>query len=275
VHFFFEKYALDTDRRELRQGAELIALEPQVFDLLVYLVQHRDRVVSKDDLIEGVWGGRIVSESTLTSRITATRKAVGDSGEEQRLIRTMPRKGIRFVAEVRESAGLGSAKTSPRASILCAAPPRQDIHFCMTSDGVRIAYAELGSGPALVKTANYLTHLEYDWQSPVWSPFLHALANRHRLTRYDTRGNGLSDWDVEDISFEAFIRDLETVVDAAKLQRFALLGSQRSIPQRLKAGSRVTAAKSTAASTSELRTSHAAEYRRLTIGRTNSVSTAA
>src|SRR5215813_6956788 len=96
---------LDTDRRELRRGADAIAIEPQVFDLLVYLVENRDRVVSRDDLIASVWGGRIVSESTLATRINAARKALGDSGIEQKLIRTIARKGVRFVGEVRESAG--------------------------------------------------------------------------------------------------------------------------------------------------------------------------
>ena len=92
---------LDTDRRELRRGSERIAVEPQVFDLLIYLLENRDRVVSKNDLIASVWGGRIVSESTLTSRINAARKAVGDSGVKQRVIRTVARKGIRFVGDVR------------------------------------------------------------------------------------------------------------------------------------------------------------------------------
>ena len=99
--FLFANHVLDTDRRELHRGSQPIAVEPQVFDLLVYLVENRDRVVSKDDLIASVWGGRIVSESTLTSRINAVRKAVGDSGEHQKLIRTIARKGLRFVAEVR------------------------------------------------------------------------------------------------------------------------------------------------------------------------------
>jgi TolB-like protein len=101
VQFFFNDHALDTDRRELYRGPEAVAVEPQVFDLLVFLVQNRDHVVSKDDLINGVWGGRIVSESTLTSRINAARRAVGDSGEDQKLIRTIPRKGLRFVGAVR------------------------------------------------------------------------------------------------------------------------------------------------------------------------------
>jgi TolB-like protein/pimeloyl-ACP methyl ester carboxylesterase len=101
---------------------------------------------------------------------------------------------------------------------------QQQIHFCTAADGVRIAYATTGSGPALVKAANWLSHLEHDWRSPVWGHLLQALARDHQLVRYDQRGNGLSDWDVTDISFEAFVRDLETVVDAAGLERFALLG---------------------------------------------------
>src|SRR5689334_657837 len=100
MQFLFAGHMLDTDRRELRRGSDPIAVEPQVFDLLIYLVQNRDRVVSKEDLIASVWGGRIVSDSTLTSRINAARKALGDSGEDQKLIRTIARKGLRFVGDV-------------------------------------------------------------------------------------------------------------------------------------------------------------------------------
>src|SRR5271163_4515534 len=100
LYAFEDDLVLDAGRRELRRGAERIAVEPQVFDLLVYLVQNRERVVSKDDLIASVWGGRIVSDSTLTSRINAARKALGDSGGEQKLIRTVSRKGLRFVGTV-------------------------------------------------------------------------------------------------------------------------------------------------------------------------------
>jgi len=98
----FEDYVLDSDRRELRRGAALLAIEPQVFDLLVFLVGSRDRLVSKDDVLASVWGGRIVSESTLASRINAVRRVVGDSGKKQRLIRTTIGKGIRFIGSVRE-----------------------------------------------------------------------------------------------------------------------------------------------------------------------------
>jgi adenylate cyclase len=106
VQFVFAEHTLDTDRRELCRGPDPVAVEPQVFDLLVYLLENRDRVVSKDDLIASVWGGRIVSDSTLTSRVNAARKAVGDSGEDQRLIRTIARKGLRFVGVVRSQPGI-------------------------------------------------------------------------------------------------------------------------------------------------------------------------
>jgi TolB-like protein len=102
VRYQFENIVLDPDRRELTRGSRSITPGPQVFDLLVYLLRNRERVVTKDDLIEAVWGGRIVSESTLTSHINAVRKAIGDTGEEQRLVRTIARKGYRFVGEVCE-----------------------------------------------------------------------------------------------------------------------------------------------------------------------------
>jgi TolB-like protein/Tfp pilus assembly protein PilF len=102
VQFIFDNHMLDTERRELLCGGAAISVQPQVFDLLVYLVQNRERVVSKEDLIASVWGGRIVSDSTFTSRITAARKAVGDRGADRKLIRTIPRKGFRFVGVVIE-----------------------------------------------------------------------------------------------------------------------------------------------------------------------------
>ena len=110
--FLFADHTLDTDRRELLRGSEPVAVEPQVFDLLIYLLANRDRVVSKDDLIAAVWGGRVVSDSTLASRINAARKAVGDNGAQQRLIRTIARKGIRFVGAVRTQSS-GAAAPPP------------------------------------------------------------------------------------------------------------------------------------------------------------------
>ena len=102
MRYVFDACVLDTDRRELRRDDDMVAVEPQVFDLIAYLIRNRDRVVDRDDLRAAIWSGRIVSESTLNTRINAARSAVGDSGDEQRLIRTLPRKGFRFVGDVRE-----------------------------------------------------------------------------------------------------------------------------------------------------------------------------
>jgi pimeloyl-ACP methyl ester carboxylesterase/DNA-binding CsgD family transcriptional regulator len=101
---------------------------------------------------------------------------------------------------------------------------RQKLRFCTSSDGVRIAYASSGTGPPLVKAANWLSHLEYDWQSPIWRHWIEGLSRRHTYIRYDTRGCGLSDRNPAEVSFEAWVRDLEAVADALKLERFPLLG---------------------------------------------------
>jgi DNA-binding winged helix-turn-helix (wHTH) protein len=100
----FDDYILDVARRELWRGCEPVVVEPQVFDLLAYLVQHLERVVTKDELLRAVWDGRIVSESAITNRFNAARRAIGDSGEKQRLIRTVPRKGFRFIGAIKKEA---------------------------------------------------------------------------------------------------------------------------------------------------------------------------
>ncbi|RFB78266.1 winged helix-turn-helix domain-containing protein [Methylovirgula sp. 4M-Z18] len=127
--FQFENFTLDAARRELRKDGDLVALEPQVFDLLRFLIGARDRVVSRDDLLDAVWHGRIVSEATLSSRLNAARSAIGDTGAEQRLIRTLPRKGVRFVGAVREIANAAqeaereAMPVAPLASRDGARPP--------------------------------------------------------------------------------------------------------------------------------------------------------
>ena len=103
--FVFGDMVLDAERRELRSGSMLIPIEPQVFDLLEFLIRNRDRVVGRDDLIASIWRGRTVSDSAIAARINAVRRAVGDDGEQQRWIRTVARKGFRFVGDVREDVG--------------------------------------------------------------------------------------------------------------------------------------------------------------------------
>ena len=188
-------------------------VEPQVFDVLAYLIAHRERVVPKVELLDAVWGDRFVSESALTTRIKAARRAVGDDGMAQRTIRTVHGRGYQFVAPVVEPEA-----PAPAGRL------HQQIRFCASDDGVRIAYASLGDGPPLVKAANWMTHLDHDIETSVWRHWLEGLSRRHRLIRYDERGCGLSDWDVERFSFDAWVDDLELVVDGVGLDRFPLLG---------------------------------------------------
>src|SRR5947209_3926580 len=130
--YLFEDYVLDSDRRELRHGPALVAMAPQVFDLLEFLIRNRERVVSKDDLIASIWDGRIVSESALSTRINAARCAINDTGEEQRLIRTLARKGLRFVGAVRE-------EQEPEAAIVASATTEQPRPALSLPDGPSIA----------------------------------------------------------------------------------------------------------------------------------------
>jgi pimeloyl-ACP methyl ester carboxylesterase/DNA-binding winged helix-turn-helix (wHTH) protein len=201
-------YVIDLANFEIRQDGEKRPVEPQVFDLLAFLVRNPDRLVTKDELIEKVWNGRIVSDATLASRLKAARRAIGDDGERQKLIRTVHGRGIRFVGQPAPAAVETALK--------------QDIRFCRASDGVRLAYATTGSGPPLVKPANWLSHLEFDLISPVWRHWIAELSRDHTLIRYDKRANGLSDWDVADLSFDALVHDLETIVDAAGVDRFPM-----------------------------------------------------
>src|SRR5438132_1393350 len=128
VRFCFAEHVLDVDLRELTRAGEGVAVEPQVFDLLIYLVENRERVVTKDDLIETIWDGRIVSESTLPSRINAARKAVGDSGKDQAVIRTIARKGFRFVGDVQvQQGGTETSVDRPQAPDLPGEPPRHQL----------------------------------------------------------------------------------------------------------------------------------------------------
>ncbi|MGH9134362.1 MAG: alpha/beta fold hydrolase [Ilumatobacteraceae bacterium] len=214
--YAFGECELDELTFELRRNGSVVHVEPQVLDVLRYLIAHRDRVVTKSELLDNVWGGRLVTESALTSRLKAVRRAVGDDGRTQSTIRTVHSRGYQFVAPVTERVhGSPLGVTHARA---------QEIRYCTTPDRVRIAYACSGVGPPLVKAANWMTHLALEWDNPVWGHWLEALSSGHRLVRYDERGCGLSDWQVTDFSFDAWVEDLRLVVDAAGLDRFPLLG---------------------------------------------------
>jgi pimeloyl-ACP methyl ester carboxylesterase/DNA-binding winged helix-turn-helix (wHTH) protein len=213
----FADCVVDLGRYELRRGQLTVHVEPQVFDVLAYLIAHRERLVTKQELLDAVWGTRFVSESALASRIRAARAAIGDDGQRQDVIRTVHGRGYRFVADLHEPDGRPAAvPTDGRL--------QQQIHISRADDGTRIAWATIGHGPPLVKAANWMTHLDYDWETPVWRHWLEGLARGRRLIRYDERGCGLSDWDTPTFGFDAWVDDLALVVDAAGLDRFPLLG---------------------------------------------------
>ena len=220
----FGPFHLDVRERRLLRGCEVVPLRLKVFDTLRVLVENAGRLVTKEELLHTVWPETTVEENNLNHNVSVLRKALGDRATGQQYIETVPRVGYRFVAPVEPGASQGLLPTSP------AAKARQEIRYCTTSDGVRLAYATSGSGPPLVKASNWLTHLDFEWGSPIWRHWYAALSSHHRLIRYDERGNGMSQRDVRDVSFDTWVRDLETVVDAAGLDRFPLLGISRGGP---------------------------------------------
>jgi DNA-binding winged helix-turn-helix (wHTH) protein/pimeloyl-ACP methyl ester carboxylesterase len=223
----FEGCELDPAARELRNESGIVHVEQQVFDVLLHLAEHRDRVVPKTELLDEVWGDRFVSEAALTSRIKSARQAVGDSGDRQRVIKTIHGVGYRFVADVdvvqRQQPPLGRSSHQD-----------QRIRFVEAAGGVSLAVAETGEGPYLVKTATWLTQVDKDTDSsPVWGHWIRGLSHRYRYVRYDARGCGLSDRDLagHDLTnVDLWIDDLRRVIDDLGQQRVALLGISQGGP---------------------------------------------
>jgi len=220
----FGPFHLDVRERRLARGDEVIPLRLKVFDTLLVLVENAGRLVTKQEILDTVWPATAVEENNLNHNVSVLRKALGEKATGQQYIETVPRVGYRFVAPV------DAAEPQTTASVASVAKTRQEIRYCTTSDGVRLAYATAGSGPPLVKASNWLTHLDFEWGSPIWRHWYTALSLHHQLVRYDERGNGMSQRDVPDVNFDTWVRDLETVVDAAGLDRFPLLGISRGGP---------------------------------------------
>ena len=213
----FEGYELDTERYELRSDGSPVPLERQVFDVLSYLVQNSDRLVTKDELLDEIWGDRFVGEAALNTRVMAARKAIGDSGREQRLIKTLHRRGYRFVGEVRtttpQSAGsAGAPPTVERRARTGSRPPSPAIQYVRTSDGVNIAYWSWGEGRPFIVLPDWIwSHVRSELRIPDVVKWYSALADRWQVIRYDGRGEGLSDRIESNLSLDDRVRDLEAV----------------------------------------------------------------
>lgn len=219
----FGDFRLDERERRLLRDGHPIALTTKVFETLRVLLERSGRLVTKDELLRLIWPDTVVEENNLSHNISVLRRVLGELPTGKPFIETVPRVGYRFVADVTQSA-LASSAQPPIRSAASAGTLRQEIRFCTSSDGTRIAYSTVGTGPPLAKAANWLSHIEHEWDSPVWRHWIRATSQRHRLVRWDERGCGLSDWNVEDLSLEAWVRDQEAVVDTLGLERFALLG---------------------------------------------------
>ena len=219
IVYEFGPFRVEPGERRLLRSSLPIPIAGKVFDTLCVLLERHGKLVSKQELLQAVWPDTVVEENNIDRNISALRKLLGQNGTGETFIETVPRAGYRFVAPV----SLASEKIAPPAdsplSVL-----RQEIRFCHAKDGVRLAYATVGSGYPLVKVANCFNHLDFEWESPIWRHWVNDIAKGCSLVRYDGRGNGISQWDVEDVSFDAWVHDLETVVDAAGLGKFALMG---------------------------------------------------
>ncbi len=234
MKYHFNDCEIDITTQEFKKSGNQVKTEPQVFDLLLYLVENRGRLISHDELIASIWNGRVVSDSAIAARISAARKAVGDNGKQQLVIKTVSRKGFKFLPVV-EKLTSNDEGVNPEIQARESASERnpidhQEIHFCKSPNGARIAFAITGEGTPLIRTGHWLTHLEHDWHSPIWRPFLDELGKRFEVVRYDQRGCGLTDWKIEDFSFDRFEEDLEAVIDAAGHEQFVLYATSQGVP---------------------------------------------
>ncbi|MEY8099835.1 alpha/beta fold hydrolase [Falsihalocynthiibacter sp. S25ZX9] len=220
----FSNCVIDPEKHLFLRDGLAVHLEPQVFDLLLALVEKRGRLVTKDELVENVWRGLSISDATISARINASRKAVGDTGREQTIIKTVHGRGFRLNVEVQES-----EEAVPRAHEVSHSDT-QNIRFTRSSHGARIAFSKSGNGPPLVRVAHWLSHLELDWHSPVWRPLIEALEEKHTLYRYDQRGTGLSSRDLDGANLDAFVDDLKAVADANNLDRFPIFAASQAVP---------------------------------------------
>jgi DNA-binding winged helix-turn-helix (wHTH) protein/dienelactone hydrolase len=229
VVFAFEGLELDVAAYELRRGPSPVPIEPQAFDVLVYLIRHRERVISKDELMDEVWNGRFVSESAVTSRIKQARRALGDDGQSQRMIRTLHGRGYRFVADVAEREVAGETPDPLTAADGATAAVQYTV-----SDGLSIAYQVTGSGDLdIVLIPGFVSHLEQDWGDPRHARFLSRLGTVGRLIRFDKRGTGMSDRPAGVPDLETRMHDVLAVLDAVESTRAVLFGYSEGGPMSI------------------------------------------
>ncbi len=223
--YSFDLYLLDVDERRLLRGREEIRLRGKLFDTLRVLLENAGQLVRKDQLMQAVWPDSVVEENNVDHCISHLRKLLHPG----KYIETVPRHGYRFIGEVSVVGEVKVSKPGPRLVTLESPPekadvPELEVQFFTTSDGVRIAYTVGGSGPPIVRTIDWLNHLNFEWKNPFLRHWLSEIMRHNTLLRYDQRGSGLSDWDVKDFSYERSVQDLEELIEATGLDKFAIFG---------------------------------------------------
>ena len=225
----FNQCTLDTERYQLSLQGKPVSVEPLVFDLLVYLVEHRDRVITREELLDNLWEGKVVTDSALGVRLKDVRKAVQDNGVKQEVIKTFHGRGYQFIAKAKKTtANISVGETQVSSKVGIGLAEQSPVRFCSSVDGVSIAHAIVGEGYPLVAAGSWMSHLEEDWSNPMWGHYLSNLARNYTVIRYDQRGNGMSDWDNVDISFDRMVDDLKTVIDCYDYDKVALFGPSQA-----------------------------------------------
>ncbi|MEM7561533.1 MAG: alpha/beta fold hydrolase [Pseudomonadota bacterium] len=196
---------------------------------MIYLIEHRERVVSRGELLDNVWKGKVVSDSALGARVRDVRKVLNDSGERQRVIKTVHGRGYQFIADVKVESDVkrDTDQCSDKGPTISLSD-QSTVKYCRSRDGVKIAHTHVGKGPPLVVTGSWMTHLKEDWNNPNWGPYLNRLAQSFKLIRYDQRGNGMSDWNDVNITFENMVADLEAVIDSYSYDKVAVFGPSQA-----------------------------------------------
>jgi len=218
MRYRFAGFTYDADRVELRRGDAPIELQPKPLAFLRVLLENGGRALAKHELLDALWPGVVVEEGSLQRVVSLARRALDDDGA---IVRTVRGVGYRLDASV----ALERDDFPPAAKPQALAGPRleQEIRYCSTADGVRLAWSEVGTGPPIVRSLGWFTNLESEWRWEEGRRFWEAIARRHRLIRFDGRGIGLSD-PCERFSAQTRLLDLEAVIDAAGLDRCVVLG---------------------------------------------------
>lgn len=231
MEYRFADCMLDLRRHRLTRAQKAVHVEPQVFALLELLARHADEIVTRDQIIAHVWQGRIVSEATVSARISAARAAVGDDGRRQAVIRTVNRVGLELAVPV--DCVNGDGEEAPDPVSFASGQDIPEIRMATSADGSGIAWQVSGDGPPLLRAGHWLSHLELDWKSPVWRPLIHRLGQGRRLIQYDQRGTGLSERDCGALTLETFVEDMAAVLEAAKVESAVIFAVSQSVPVAL------------------------------------------